>query len=377
MNTYAFVIGEKNKEFTCIADANVHSKNASTNYGNESHLFISSLKSMDLYAFAYISFNVTGIPRDAVISEVKIKLNIINIIVDATVIIGIWECNAFEEYSITWDSIKNLDISDYNLVCSVELSTTGIRGFTLNDEGYAEQEPHHVLGNGTYYFMLTDLSILISSKETSYPPQLIVSFYKQGEVIIIPDFLFIAIPITIVASIILYNFYSRKKKISHYNKYGNQKIVKDLIKTQIYCIECGKPRIEEEPLCSSCGFNFLLLEKKTNQGKDDVDGEIQEKILCPTCSNEIWAGAVNCSHCNSSFIKKPQNGKELIEYNKITALTSQIKNILESKNQTNHELVKWHIWFIDQRNRFINGNTTKKTFLMQLKEYKRFLESED
>ena len=56
---------------------------------------------MDLYAFAYISFNVTGIPRDAVISKVQVKLNIIDIIVDATVIFGIWECNAFEEYFIT------------------------------------------------------------------------------------------------------------------------------------------------------------------------------------------------------------------------------------------------------------------------------------
>ena len=39
------------------------------------------------------------------------------------------------------------------------------------------------------------------------------------------------------------------------------------------------------------------------------------------------------------------------------------------------EVIKWHTWFINQRNKFIDGYTQEEMFFLQLKNFKKFLEN--
>lgn len=345
-NMRASIFPDETLTFNCIADSYVHSKNATTNYGSDDSLFVCYLDFMDLYAFAFLAFNVSGLPPDAVVTQVKVELSVTSMFPESSLVFSIWETPVFDEYSITWNNMPSLELSDYNLVCSVTLSDTGRWIFPFNDEGYEGQEPHHVRKDGTYYFMIfvSKNSMFINSREASTNiPELIVTYSNDDQLGSLLEILW-PIPVAIgliVVVLIIYIFQQRKGEAvqstarSRVDQVVIPRFKEDGQPIPNYCINCGNLILEGAKFCIHCGIELPLIQEAP---------QTLETSRLPLSEGDNLA----------------QKQNELID-------------LAQQFDSSDPEANKWITWFIKQTARYKTLDLSKDSYQLMLKEFDQFL----
>lgn len=173
--------------FLCFADTFVDSSNPDNNYGGADFLSVGYYEYYIWYDITYLAFEVTGLPSDATVTEVKLEISVKEMPIDGhTVHIGIWQCDSFGEYTTTWNNKPSMDTTDTTFVNSGYITSDTRWEFTLKDVADDTYEAHTVRGNGYYYFFLyTDTDsfdyIFFDTRDDLWNPPMLAVTYAEPE----------------------------------------------------------------------------------------------------------------------------------------------------------------------------------------------------
>ncbi|MHA2093827.1 MAG: DNRLRE domain-containing protein [Candidatus Hodarchaeales archaeon] len=234
--------------YICVGDTHADSRYPDSNFGGDSALFSSYLPGMTVYANIFLAFQITDLPADFVVSSVQIEVSVTLALIDVSHTIVVSEVSAFQEDGLTWNNQPSASAG--NLVSVSTHRESGRMKFTLSESGYDNHDPHHVRGNGGFFFLITviEYGLVIKSRESSSPPLIHLndSGFDLGS--LIDDYGFILAILGVGTLLGGYYFFQRRNSTPYIPTHS----VEDH-NSKYYCTNCGEAYLIDAVHCIKCG----------------------------------------------------------------------------------------------------------------------------
>jgi len=210
-------------EFECNGDAYVDSSNPNLNYRN-ADLHVSYYSTLSMFEIAYLAFTVSDLPSDAIITEVLFEISVKYMpLDDHTTFIRVYETNAFNEDTITWNN-RPSDTGN-KLVHGQSIDENRSWRLILTDSDSGDYKKHSATGNGNYYFKVLTYTdslwgITFDSRDDYWNPPILTITYQSASINSyttspgsgIVSIVALGIVVTPFLAVFVYVYYFKKKK---------------------------------------------------------------------------------------------------------------------------------------------------------------------